>query len=368
MYKLQQLKTYFFRILLFFIVILISKCKKDTYVIQKGTEISSVTPYQDIRGKDLSKLEFQLDSNIIKTFWFNEKTIFPDKYSNYSKSLMEICMNPGLGIHKLHNEGITGKGVSVAIIDQNIFLDHPEFTGKIIEYYDAGCNRPSNESSMHGPAVVSLLVGNSIGTAPEAKIYYVAAPSWKNDAKYFADALNWIVEKNKTLPKDSKIKAVSVSAVLSGEGTPFTNNVYWDSAYTMAVNSGLTIIDCSKEHGITAPCFYNIDTPDNLSKCTFGYSGINNVMEYNKLYVPVSCRTTAEEYNLGQFSYQYTGRGGISWAEPYLVGVMALGWQLRPDINGQEMIKLLFKSAYIKNMAHIIQPSAFIDSVKVYKR
>jgi hypothetical protein len=41
-------------------------------------------------------------------------------------------MNPGLGVRELHEEGITGKGVTVAIIDQNMILDHPEFQGNQI--------------------------------------------------------------------------------------------------------------------------------------------------------------------------------------------------------------------------------------------
>ncbi len=351
------------------IILLFIKCKKDKG-FQKITEISSVIPYQDIRRKDLRKIESQLDSSMIKTFWFNEKTIFPDKYADYAKSVMDNGKNPGLGVNSLHEQGITGKGVSVAIIDQNICLDHPEFFEKIIEYYDVGCHTPSYKSSMHGPAVASLLVGNFIGTAPDAKIYYVAAPSWTNDAKFYADALNWIIEKNNSLPEGEKIRAVSVSAAPSGPGTLFTkNNSMWDSAYNKAINAGILVIDCNQDHGITNPCYYDFNYPEDISKCTFGYPGIDfNIEDSTKIFVPASYRTTAEEYNKGAFSYQYTGCGGLSWAEPYLVGILALGWQLHPNISGQEMIRLLRKTSYIKNGMSIIQPIVFIDSVKLYNR
>lgn len=75
---------------------------------------------------------------------------------------------------------------------------------------------------MHGPAVASLLVGNRCGTAPDAKVHFVAAPSWTGDTAFQAKALDWIVEKNATLPADQKIRAVSISAVSSGEDSPFT--------------------------------------------------------------------------------------------------------------------------------------------------
>ena len=346
-------------------------CKKNSNPnsVQDIQEISSISPYQDIRWKDLQKIGSQLDSSIIKTFWFNEKTVWPEKYLTYAQSLIIKGKNPGLGIRQLHQQGITGKRVTVAIIDQNICLDHPEFANKIVEYHDVGCNMPSNQSSMHGPAVASLLVGDSIGTAPDAKLYFVAAPSLTQDAKYQADALNWIIAKNSSLPDNAKIRAVSISAAPSGPGTPFTkNNADWDSAYIHAVNAGILIIDCTQNHGITADCYYDIDDPDNVGACTPGLPGLVFTNDINRIYIPTSLRTTAEEYDKGNFSYQFTGRGGLSWAEPYLVGVIALGWQVRPDISGDEMIRLVRKSVYLTNSgALIIQPRAFIDSVKAFR-
>lgn len=67
--------------------------------------------------------------------------------------LMEQGKRPTLGVKSLHKEGITGKGINVAIIDQNLLLDHPEYSEKIVEYYDTGCNMPQGTGSMHGPAV-----------------------------------------------------------------------------------------------------------------------------------------------------------------------------------------------------------------------
>jgi serine protease AprX len=342
-------------------------CKKDSNLNSVQDNQETISSYQDVRWRDLQKFESQLNSSIIKTFWFNEKTVWPEKYLAYSKSLIIKGKNPGLGIRQLHQQGITGKGVAIAIIDQNICLDHPEFVNKIVEYHDVGCNMPSNQSSMHGPAVASLLVGDSIGTAPDAKLYFVAAPSWNQDAKYEADALNWIIAKNSSLPDGEKIRAVSISSDPSGPD--FTKNIAdWDSTYVHAVNAGILIIDCTQNHGITAPCYYDIDDPDNVGTCTLGLPGEVFTNDTNRICIPVSLRTTAEEYIEGNFSYQFFGKGGLSWAEPYLVGVIALGWQVRPDISGDEMIRLVRKSAYLTNSgALIIQPKAFIDSVKAFR-
>jgi len=56
----------------------------------------------------------------------------------------------------------------------------------------------------------------------------------------------------------------------------------------------------------------------------------------NRICIPVSLRTQAEGIYARVFSYQYTGRGGLSWAEPYLVGVLALGWQINLIFQGKK--------------------------------
>jgi serine protease AprX len=332
-------------------------------------ELATVSHYQDVRLKDLRKIEQQLDSSIIKTFWLHESTLWPEKFKSYVHSVLEKGKNPGLGVRGLHKQGITGKGVTVAIIDQNMCLDHPEFAGKIIEYKDIGTKAPMGAGSMHGPAVTSLLVGETIGTAPGARLYYVAVPTWKMDAQYEADALSWLIEKNKILPDSSKIRVVSVSARPSGPKSEFTkNNSSWDSAFTCANEAGILVLDCTGTHGITTYCFYDLDDPDNISKCTPGEPSGLNKPDSTHLCVPMSCRTQAEEYNLGICSYQYTGQGGLSWTAPYVAGICALGWQINPSLSGETIVKLLRSSAYVEeNGMKIIQPTAFIDSVRALK-
>jgi hypothetical protein len=279
------------------------------------------------------------------------------------EKLLKNAMNPGLGIRKLHEEGITGKGVNVAIIDQPLYQDHPEFAGKITAYHDVGCG---SESSMHGPAVTSLLVGTNCGTAPGARVYYVAAPSWTKDTAYQAKALDWIVEQNERLPVSEKIRVVSVSAAPSGPESPFeTNQEMWAPACARAEAAGIMVLDCTKERGFIGPCWYDAGDPESVTKCNAGFPGRTGFRPRpTSILVPSSPRTTAEEYDKGDCSYQYCGTGGLSWSIPYCAGVFALGWQLRPDIPPERMRELLFKSAINKDGTKIINPRKFIHLVK----
>jgi len=205
----------------------VSPASEEVELSTDGRTELKVKPFDDVHGVFDSKTfeadEYDPDDMI--TLTFNEGTVFKGG-EVLQKELMENGKNPGLGVRALHAEGITGQGVNVAIIDQNLLLNHPEFSGKIAAYYDTGCNMSAAEGSMHAPAVTSLLVGNTIGVAPGAKVYFAAAPSWTGDSKYYADALNWIVEENRKLPDTDKIRVVSISAAPpSGEGTPFTQTM-----------------------------------------------------------------------------------------------------------------------------------------------
>jgi hypothetical protein len=323
--------------------------------------------FDDVRDSDLTSQNFSGKSNLLRTLTFNKITAWPAQNKMPAgcepNKLMTDAMNPGLGVRQLHEQGITGKGVNVAIIDQPLIGEHPEYKGKIAAYFDTGCD--AERSSMHGPAVTSLLVGTNCGTAPDARVYYAAAPSWKKDAVYYAKAMDWILEQNAKLPPGEKIRVVSVSAAPSGQGSPFeTNNQMWDDAYARAEAAGILVLDCTRHHGFIYMCWYNLNNPDNLAQCTPGHCIGELNFRPDDILTPASVRTTAEEKEDGSLGYIYWGSGGSSWTRPYCSGVLAMGWQINPNLTGPQMRELLFKSAYMKNNAKIINPQKFIQLVK----
>jgi serine protease AprX len=281
---------------------------------------------------------------------------------------VEAGRNPGLGVRALHAQGITGKGVSVAIIDQNLAgTDHPEYQGKVVKYRDVGTGQDAASGSMHGPAVLSLLVGAQAGTAPGARVWYAAAPSWLADAKYYADALRWIIEENQTLPGGEKIRVVSVSAAPSGPGSPFTKNgASWDAAVEAANAAGILVLDCTQTHGIIGPCYFDPADPENVRKCSPGFPGQQGWNPLSTLLLaPTSFRSQAESYRAGRNSWQYTGRGGLSWGIPWAAGVFAMGWQVNPILGPDAIVKLLGETAFVRgDGSRIIDPAAFIAAVR----
>ncbi|MHC4737426.1 MAG: S8/S53 family peptidase [Planctomycetota bacterium] len=331
--------------------------------------MTSVKEFDDVRWKDLSKLDLSTRRGLIATLWFNQKTVWPEQAKMPPRSephkILTAAMNPGLGVRKLHEQGITGKGVNVAIIDQPTYLVHPEFAGKIVAYHDTGCE--TDESSMHGPAVASLLVGTNCGTAPDARVYYAAAPSWKRDTAYEASALDWIINQNKKLPASEKIRVVSVSAAPSSPNVRDKNQHMWDSACRRAEADGIMVLDCTNSHrGFIGRCWYNARVPESPAQCN-PWAPPNREFRFNpdeiSILVPSSPRTTAEDGDVP--GYQYCGKGGLSWAIPYCAGVLAMGWQVNAELSPEQMRELLYKSAFTKkNGAKIINPKKFISLVK----
>jgi serine protease AprX len=319
---------------------------------------AAVREFDDVRGKNLSALDLAAQPGIVATLQFDERTIWPKALpaGQSPQDIMKAAMNPGLGVRGLHKQGITGKGVSVAIIDQPLYQDHPEFAGKIAKYIDVGCG---SETSMHGPAVASLLVGNDCGTAPDATLYYVAAPSWLADASYYAKALDMLVEISDKLPAAQKIRAVSVSAAPSGRGSPFKKNGdMWDKSREKAEKAGMLILDCTTDKGFIAPGYYDATAPDDISKCRAGFPNIPGRAS-DRIAAPCSRRTTAQEFSRGEFTHAYWGQGGLSWSIPYATGVLAMGWQVAPDLSADQMKELLIASAY--GDARFIDPVKFVE-------
>ena len=303
----------------------------------------------------------------IYTYCFD--MVFFEGADDIRREVIESGKNPGLGIRSLHEKGITGKGVNVAIIDQNLITAHPEYADNIADYYPGDFPEEYYEfGSMHGSAVTSFLAGKTCGVAPEANVYF-ACGAMGLDAKPFAEALYWILEKNAELPEDEKIRVVSVSA---GPQEGFMENYeLWTEAVAIAQKENILILDCRDDEytGFIHSAYYDINNPEDVTKCKPLYpnfeDNLNHEFFKKFIFAPSSYRTSARAYEEGEFFYGYDGVGGQSWAVPYVAGVLNLGWQVNPDIPADEMREILISSCYVEEHGlRIIVPVAFIEAVE----
>jgi subtilisin family serine protease len=353
----------------------------ETQIIVPGVRVGDHTldllAYEDVCGKDLRASELRYAGGILDTLKFNQETQWPPPERLPKgcdpKTLLQEGMNPGLGVRALHAQGINGSGVHVGLIDQPLLPDHPEYAGKIVSYQALDCG--PHKTSAHSPGMASQLVGKRCGTAPGASLHVLAVPSWEMNASHYARALDRFVSYNEGAPKDQRIRVVSVSAQPSGEGSEYTNQSLWDEAVRRAQEKGILVLDCTWGHGFVSLCWLDPKNRESVEACTPGFRNGRVEVDEGHIHVPSAPRTAAEAGEDGSFGYAYDGGGrrsrrpraknGYSRAIPYAAGILALGWQVRPDLTPAQMKELLFASAYVhQSGARIIHPKAFIDVVK----
>lgn len=377
----------------------------------KQEQETIVSRFEDLRGLNLSGKDFKyVFAEVLVTADFDTKTIWPEKEKlpkNFDpEKLLEESKNPGLEIKKLHEQGITGQGVVVAIIDQKLDIGHPEYKNSVVGYteYDGA---EKEEISMHGPAVVSLLVGKDCGVAPGAKLIYKAVPSGRSFHSE-ARALTDIIESNKTAPQNEKIRIVSCSIdYMLEKPEPGLNE--WVDALKKAKGSGIFVVDVGgnqidisfsgggspgnkNDFENYLPWLREDEGNEELNKIIAEGNVdeiLKKMMEIKKkelvnisdadlrkrieehlnerkkeIVVPSDYRTMASSWNK-EGQYMYNGRGGISWSVPYLAGIFALILQVNPNIKREEIAEIINKSAVInKKGLRIVNPKGIIDLVK----
>lgn len=342
--------------------LMLSLCISSS-VFAEGSGTVKLEQYADVRGKDLSKLDLSDKKEILDTLTFDTETKWPSKDkmpSDFDTSkLLEYGKDPGLGVKKLHQLGYTGKGVNVAYIDQPLLENHIEYKDSNIKYYKIRPESIKDPSSLHGPAVLSLLSGKDIGVAPDSKVYFFGMPTWLLDQAVHTEALKKLIEVNKTLPDDKKIRVVGFS---DGVDEREKNTEAFEAAIKDAEANGIMVFTTSTIHlfPLTINAYKDKNDPQNyVIDKWFADSDSRNY----DLGVPDSGRTTAVGYAKPD-SYAYWPEGALSWAVPYVVGTIALGLQVDPTLTKENAIKYLKESATVTSRGKIINPEGFIKLVE----
>lgn len=331
-----------------------------------GAEVD-IKPYQDVRGKDLSSYNFRDKLDLLNTLEFNTQTKWPDKNNmpeNFDPiKVIEHGKNPGLNVRKLQSQGYTGKGVGVAYVDQPLLTTHEAYSNVDLHYEIVADAGESAFPSMHGPAVLSLLAGREIGIVPDATVYFIGTGSCPGDQKNEAAGFRRIIEINKTLPEDKKIKIIGMShRVANKPGYILKNSEELAKAEMDAEAAGIMVIDCDT---LEDPVLLAI-TPDKDVDDYRNYTIATMYTSDNpkgKLCVPTS-RTYAAGYQNDNRQYEFTQNGGQSWSVPYIVGVIAMGLQVNPKLTKEDAKKYLYDSGYDYKGGKIINPEGFVNMVR----
>jgi hypothetical protein len=355
----------------------------------------SADPWQvDLRSRDLTKIDMTVSLADLMYASFDSKTQWPaaDKMPTGFdwQKIMELNKDPGLGVRALHEQGITGKGVSIAIIDQTLLVDHIEYKDRLRIYEETDdVISETPQVQMHGPAVASIAVGKTVGVAPDADLYFIAtgfcgAKTFQDvDFACWAKAVRRIVNINENLPADRKIRVLSLSW---GWSTKSTGNEEITAAVNEAKAAGIFVISSSLGH--TDELYFQglgrdpLDDPNQFESYLPGlwwekdyfadplHYKFGNPPE-ELLLVPMDSRTTASP--TGSEDYVFYREGGWSWSIPYLAGMYALAAQVNPEITPEEFWNAALNTGRTIQIQHdgreykfgvILDPQALIEGIK----
>ncbi len=331
----------------------------------------------DISNMDLSvlgdKINFISFDNLTK---FPSNTKIPEGFE--PKKLLENGKNPGLGVRGLHANGITGKGITVAVIDWPLYLNHQEIKDNFVHYEEPGWDMEKMDYEFHGLAMASVLCGKTVGVAPDAKLAYFAPSVIQGiqdekvvDGNIYISSeiavLQKILEMNKHLPKDKRISAVSISRGWYNKSNLFPE---FKKVVKELIDSGVFVLYVGADEyeipgGLScsiADRIPNFDPDDVNSYFASHRYGCKN----GTFVAPSGGRTVAGPRSTDNYMYSGIKQGGSSETVPYIVGMWALAKQVYPDLMPKEFFKIAYETGYRLETADgnyniLIQPTKIIE-------
>lgn len=195
-----------------------------------------------------NKIKTVLQTGTVKTIWGNETiSINPPDLSEVSNLGITTKMadsNPHLGIDRLHEEGLTGKGIKIGVIDTGIDYNHPDLRDAYKGGYDFVDNDDDpmettyeNWKSTYKPEFSG---GNSYYTNHGTHVSGIIAGQASNNSDY---ATNGVAP-------DADLYAYRV---LGPYGSGATENVL--KGIDQAVEDGMDIINLSLGAAINDPYY-----------------------------------------------------------------------------------------------------------------
>ena len=333
--------------------------------LRRVDDLARMDTFSGLANVSLVKLDLREQLGALGRLHFDTRTQWPS-VDRLPKGfdparLLEDGKNPGLGVRRLHQQGIDGRGVHIAIIDQPLLREHREYKDRVVDYQ--AIDVEGVPPQMHGPAVASIAVGRECGTAPAASLHYYAVPTWKwwdEHCKPYAALLDRIVEDNRELPAARKVRVVSLSL---GAFSQWPDHELWTKAVKQAADQGILVLSCDPADLRVAILKRNTagdpESPTSYARQQFLEQFVG---PRDALGVLAGNRTTA--YFSGPDDYLFWRDGGMSWTTPYLAGLAALACQVNPDINPPAIPDLWMKTAAKTAAGLVVDPAAFIEAVR----
>lgn len=309
----------------------------------------------DLRSADLSQLDLSNALDTLMKASFDSQTRWPVENQMPVgfdwRQIMELGKNPGLGLRSLHEQGITGKGVGIAIIDATLLVDHIEYIDRLKLYDETWEVSLLDAMSIHGSATASIAVGKNVGAAPGADLYYFATEFCfgkdQINLACVAKAIQHVLDINDNLPAEQKIRVLSISIGWMPGDDGFDEIV---AAVNDASEAGIFVVYTTLEQtmgvelwGLGRDPLADSDRFESyMPALSWERLFYAQAVPEKMLLVPIDSRTLAGPTGLQDYAFYRDG--GISWAVPYLAGVYALAVQVDAQVTPEIFLQLALET------------------------
>jgi HEAT repeat protein len=269
-----------------------------------------------------------------------------------SKEIKEY-LKPGLNVSLLHQLGITGKNIEVAVVDKPVDLTHPEFENRVII-------KPLE----HGTMVAGNVAGKSTGVAPESIIYSYDAFNEKEIG--LAEIIERIVDEKLAGKNDVKIINFSLGydAKYYKDSDVLAEVRAFKKAASLAHKAGISVVLAAGNEGLDPRVFKdNIGTMNLLAfnpySIVVGASDTNGTpndssddtrADYSSYPLSKSKRQIDVMAPGSKIELPYPGglyrvASGTSFSTPFVSGLIALMYEVNPDLDPKTVRNIINSTA-----------------------
>lgn len=275
------------------------------------------------------------------------------------------------GVGAIHDQGLTGKGVKIAVIDANINPDLPSFAGRNLtvdprplcaEATSATSATPT-EDSVHGTTLTASLIGtgegggNVRGIAPDADVTFYSQGTSKDTDECTVAAYKGSADgQGLSLPGLGIQRAVDDGAQIITTSIAVSMNTTGDAeVLANAIAKGVVVI-VATENPHTPVSFLALERLNGVvAASAVDKSGQLQVNSDGQPFALPGTNVAAPGIDLptvgndsGTWQDSSTAAGS-SFAAPLVAGMLALVKQRYPEATGNQLIQTLIRNTGVND-------------------
>ncbi|MFI8684961.1 S8 family peptidase [Rossellomorea sp. NPDC077527] len=330
---------------------------KSVHVEPKGSK--KVRDLESIRGAALATEKKQAEA-----FW-NDVTVQSDEKqvtSEFKTGVDKIWLDgrveaaldqsvPQIGADQAWEQGYTGEGVKVAVLDTGIDSEHPDITGQVDEAVSFVPGEEVKDVNGHGTHVASTVLGTGAGdgkhkgVAPDARLLVGKVLS---DQGYGQDS--WIIDGMEWASDHAKIVNMSLGSDMPSDGT----DPMAEAVNRLSEENGTLFVIAAGNRGgegtIGSPGAADsaltvgaVDKSDQLAYFSSKGPRYGDMELKPDLSAPgVGIVAARSQYSSGEGLYK--SLNGTSMATPHVAGAAAILAEKHPEWDGETLKQALMNT------------------------